>query len=146
MENIYFFLLLEALDITDRQSALIAVLEAQRDQALKIATEAVAQMRAARLTMLADHIVTREDFNQDIPIQCVVGIGLKLVGRTVTGSRSVDNAAFAEYYGLTADETSALFWGQYGDLFYDELNHDKYNLHRISREEAARILRRLAKG
>jgi len=142
MENFLFYLLLDAVDLADRQSALIAVLEIQRDQSLDLAQRAVAQMKSARLNMLADHINTREDFNQDLPDKCVIGIGLALVGKnSFCDDRET---VFAEYYGLTVAQTDALFWGQYNDLLPNELNHERTKLHRVTREEVVRVLRRLA--
>ena len=146
MENLLLFsLLLDSFELLDRQTVLIHETALQRDLALDIATKAVAQMKSAKLLMLADHIDTREDFDQDIPVNCVIGIGLKLVGRNVTGFRDKDKEAFSDYYGLTASETDALFWAQYGNLFPDESNHDTFNLYRIERGEVTRILRRLAR-
>jgi len=142
MENFLFYLLLDAVDLADRQSALIAVLEIQRDTSLDLAKQAVTQMKSARLNMLADHISTREDFNQDLPDKCVIGIGLKLVGKDAFYPERL--SVFADYYGLTPEQVDALFWGQYNDLLSNELNHDKTKLHRVTNEEVVRVLRRLA--
>lgn len=100
-------------------------------------------MNNQKLLALADHIEGREDFNQDLPDKCVIRMGLELVGAE-RHPRSDDTDLFAEHYGLTEKRTDDLYWGQYNNLFTNELNHSVYELHRVSRFEAARILRRLA--
>jgi hypothetical protein len=95
-----------------------------------------------KLLALADHIDSRYDFNQDLPKKCVIGIGLEFAG--IDGDYVDDVKAFAEHYGITKEQAEALFWGQYGDIFPNEWNHNSYQLYRVASSEATRILRRLA--
>jgi hypothetical protein len=144
MDNFLFLLLIDAVDLADRQSALIAVLEAQRDQALDVATRAVAQMKNAKLAILADHIRTRQDFHQDSLTKCIVAIGLELAGIPISPIRSQKLQAFASYYGVSYDVATDIYLGKFGNLFEDERTCGLFQLETVTREEASRILRRLA--
>lgn len=98
-----------------------------------------------KLLTLANEIYNRHDFNQDIPNTCVIGIGLELIGLKAS-TFSSDTSLFAANYAVTFPQANALYWAKYQDLFPDELNHNASELYRVTRQEASRVLRRLATG
>lgn len=94
-----------------------------------------------KLLHLADVIESRQDFNQDQPSKCVVGIGLEVAGiETDVFSNEIE--LFANHYGVTYEVADAIFWANYSEIFDDE--NDVLNI-LVDRFEAARILRRVAR-